>query len=157
MNPTLPAANDADLTSAQIRGLIGRHDPTTGIQFPPPGLQPYHDWLIRTLHRLAAASLGAFAVRVAADDPASVAVAPGRASIDSQAVSLPATTLDLAIHNNLTCHIALTAAAGQAQLSLTSAADGWPADPHLKLAEVTLVGGAVTDILDRRLETLFRV
>ena len=157
MIPTTTTPRDPDLTAEQIRGLIGRRDAATGIAYPPAGLQPYHDWLIRTLHRLAAASLGAFAVRPAAADTASVAVAAGRATIDGQVIDWPDTVADLSLHNNATCLLALVHTGGAGQLVVSAVAAGWPAGPHLKLAEVTLADGVVIDILDRRLETLFRV
>ncbi|MEM7627283.1 MAG: hypothetical protein AAF333_16930 [Planctomycetota bacterium] len=146
-----------DLTDAQIEALIGtRHEPT-GIEFPPAGLQPYHDWLIRTLYRLAESSAGALRVDRSAVNTTSVGVASGRASIGGVALILPATTLELANHNNATAYLWLRDNAGQAEVAAGNAAAGWPADAHIKLAEVALDGGQITSIVDRRFETVFRV
>lgn len=147
----------SDLSAKAIRELVGSRHTTTGIEFPPAGLQPYHDWLIQTLHRLAESSAGALRVDRSEASSTSICVAPGRASISGVALSLPETTMDLAGFNNDTALIWLADNSGAAQLSSASDATGWPAGAHLKLAEVTLAAGAITSILDRRFESVFRV
>lgn len=146
-----------DLTAAQIESLIGTRHDITGIEFPPAGLQPYHDWLIRTLHRLAESSAGAFRVAPADATPTSVSVAPGRASISGVTLDLSATTIELATHNNAAAYVWLEDNAGQAQVAADNANAGWPVGAHIKLAEVVLDSGQISTILDRRLETVFRV
>lgn len=147
----------SDLTSEAIRELVGTRHATTGIEFPPAGLQPYHDWLIRTLHRLAESSIGAFRIEPADTSPTTICVAPGRASIAGVALSLPENTFDLAVFNNDTALIWLADHAGIAELHVASIATGWPSGAHLKLAEITLAAGSITSILDRRFESVFRV
>ena len=146
-----------DLSPDAIRDLVGTRHDTTGIEFPPAGLQPYHDWLIRPLHRLAESSAGAFRVDRASDNATTVCISPGRASIAGVVLTLDETLIDLAVFNNDTAYVWLEDNAGSAQLGNAAASAGWPSNAHLKLAEVTLAGGAITAILDRRLETLFRV
>lgn len=145
-----------DLATDDIAALIGTRHAGTGVEFPPAGLQPYHDWLIRTLHRLAESSAGALRVS-RADTDASVHVAPGRASIDGVALGLAETTLDLAAFNNSTALVWLADDSGSAVVAAADTGTGWPGTPHLKLAEVTLSAGVVASVLDRRFETVFRV
>lgn len=146
----------SDLSTEALQSLVGTRHATTGIEFPPVGLQPYHDWLIQTLHRLAESSAGALRVS-RADDDATVHVAPGRASIDDVALQLPETTLNLAAFNNSTALIWLADDSGSATVLAADTGTGWPGTAHLKLAEVTLASGVVTAVLDRRFETVFRV
>ena len=147
-----------DLDPVQIQALIGTRHATTGITFPPAGLVPYHHWLIQTLHRLAEASFGALRCQPDDQDPASVGIAPGRASIGAAVLELEPTTLDLATFNNDTALVALTVDTGTSGplVTATRGADGWPGGPHLKLAEVTLAGGQVQQVVDRRLDAVFR-
>ncbi|MEM1027543.1 MAG: hypothetical protein AAGJ38_05625 [Planctomycetota bacterium] len=146
-----------DLSPDAIRDLVGTRHAATGIEFPLAGLQPYHDWLIRTLHRLAESSVGAFRVDRAGDNATTVHISPGRASISGVVLTFDEATIDLAAFNNDTAYVWLEDNAGVAQLGNAAASTGWPSDAHLKLAEVTLAAGAITTVLDRRLETLFRV
>ncbi|MEM1210662.1 MAG: hypothetical protein AAGI68_00030 [Planctomycetota bacterium] len=143
----------ASLNSQQIDALVDTADPGTGITYPEVGLQPYHAWLIDTLHRLARASVPQF--RVGPADPAQPAVvyaAPGRAVLDQATLEFAGQTLDLAAWNNQTARVALIDNAGLAEV----AADAdWPSATHLKLAEVTLSQGSVTQIVDHRLQPLF--
>ncbi|MEM9294952.1 MAG: hypothetical protein AAGA57_04045 [Planctomycetota bacterium] len=146
-----------DLSSETIQSLIGTRHPVAGLEFPPRGLQPYYEWLIRALAHLADASFGA--LRVAPDDqgPLFVRIAPGRATINGVVAALdtPA-TLDLSALNNQTAYVWLTENAGVAVPLSGPSSAGWPATPHLKLAEFTLSAGGITQSIDRRLETVFQ-
>lgn len=146
-----------DLSSDDLQSLVGTRHPATGIEFPPASLQPYHDWLIRTLQRLADSSVGAWRVERSGDSPTAVTIAPGRATIADVVLASPRTTLELATFNNATALVWLDDNAGQPNLAAAASDTGWPSVAHLKLAEVTLAGGAITIITDRRLDTLFRV
>ncbi len=142
------------LTTQQIQQLVGQTHGSTGLEYPPLGLQPYYEWLVQSLHLLAESSFGALRVSPA-PDAMHINVAPGRLSIngvplpyDGQAVDLSSLDDDIAyvwLHNN----------GGVATLGYADAATGWPAYAHLKLAEVTLADGAITDIVDRRLDAVF--
>jgi hypothetical protein len=146
-----------ELTPDQIDALVGTRHPATGIEYPPNGLQPYYHWLLRALHLLAESSLGN--LRVAADDTSdtSVVIAPGRATISSVVVDFAGQTSDLSAYNNDTAYIWLFDNTGTAGLGIGTDAAGWPGTPHIKLAEVALAAGVITQILDRRLETVFSV
>ncbi|MEM1108715.1 MAG: hypothetical protein AAGH99_08500 [Planctomycetota bacterium] len=146
-----------DLSTDAINALVGTRHPTTGIEFPPSGLQPYHDWLIRTLHRLAESSAGGLRVQRAEGDPVGICIASGRASIAGVALSLEEYSTSLAGFNNDTTLVWLADASGEAEVGTTSVANGWPSSDHLKLAEVSIEAGEITSILDRRFETVFRV
>jgi len=147
-----------DLTPADVDALVDTRDLRTGLRYPPPGLQPYHRWLVDTLHRLADHS--AADLRVDLDDasPTTIRVAPGRASISSTPLVHEGSTHDLAAFNNDTAYVWLeNDGSDAANIAFDSDATGWPATAHLKLAEVALAGGAVTHVLDRRFETLLAV
>lgn len=146
-----------DLTEQQIVSLVGTSHPVTGFSYPEAGLQPYYDWLIRSLYRLAEASAGDMRVWHDADDAASIWVAPGRCSIAGTALSYAGGTIDLAAYNNSTALIWLEDNAGAAQIGVADTAAGWPVGDHLKLGEALLDSGEVTLITDRRFETLLKV
>lgn len=145
-----------DLTTQQIAALVGTAHPVTGLAYPEAGLQPYYDWLIRSLYRLAEASAGDLRVWYDADEAASVWIAPGRCSIAGSVLVYAGGTLDLGTYNNSTALIWLQDNAGTAQIGVADIAAGWPGGNHLKLAEAVLDAGEVTQITDRRFETLLK-
>lgn len=145
-----------DLTSQQITDLVGDAHGITGLSYPEAGLQPYYEWLIRSLFRLAEASAGDLRVWHDADDAASVWVAPGRCSVAGQALSFAGGTIDLGTYNNSTALIWLQDNAGAAEIATADTSTGWPVGDHLKLAEAQLDTGEVTLITDRRFETLLK-
>ena len=59
-----------------------------------------------------------------------------------------------ALTDNDTTYVWLYNDAGTATIGSAIDATGWPAITHVKLAEVTLVDGVITAILDRRVEGL---
>ena len=146
-----------DLTSQQITTLVGETHPTTGVLYPESGLQPYYEWLVQSLYRLAEASAGDLRVWHDADDAASVWIAPGRCSIAGQPLSYAGGSLDLAPHNNATAFVWLEDDTGQASIGHADSSSGWPVGDHLRLAEVVLDAGEVTLITDLRYETLLKV
>ena len=145
------------LTSDQIDSLVGTRHSTAGIEYPPDGLQPYYEWLVRTLHLLAESSCGSF--RVARDEAndTTVRIAPGRAEISGVVLEFAGGSEDLAAYNNDTAYLWLEDNGGSAQVGIGTDANGWPGGAHIKLAEVTLAAGQIDTILDRRFETIFRV
>lgn len=146
-----------ELTTDQIESLVGTRHPATGIEYPPNGLQPYYHWLVRVLHLLSESSLGA--LRVAGDDTSgtTIQIAPGRVSVSGVALSYPGEVIDLAAFNNDTVHVWLRDNSGVPGVGVNADSGGWPGVAHIKLAEVTLTAGVITNILDRRMETLFSV
>lgn len=143
-----------ELTREQARTRAGTRHAQTGVLYPEEGVQPYYLWLVRTLDDLASCSAGA--LRVAADDasPTSVRVAPGRATLQRTPLAFAGETLELAAHNNAVAYVWLFNDAGAAAVGVGASGDGWPDTPHLPLAEVTLSGGRITSILDRRFDTM---
>jgi hypothetical protein len=146
-----------ELSAEEIEALVGTRHGVTGMEYPPQGLQPYYQWLIRTLHLLAESSAGALRVAQDASSPTAVTVAPGRASIQGVALSYEGGVIDLAGFNNDTVYVWLFDDSGAAAVGFGAEGDGWPVQAHIKLAQVTLEAGAITGILDRRFETVFRV
>ena len=146
-----------ELNPSEIEQRVGTRHALTGIEYPPDGLQPYYHWLVRTLHLLAESS--AAALRVAKDDAdqTTVRIMPGRASIAGVALSFEGGTRDLSSYNNTTAYLWLHNDNGSAAIGVDSASNGWPGTDHLKLAEVTLSAGQITDVLDRRFETMLSV
>ncbi len=145
-----------DLTSEQIIDRVGSSHAITGLAYPEAGLQPYYEWLVRSLHRLAEASAGDLRVWHDADDATSIWVAPGRCSIAGQPLSYAGGSHDLGVHNNDTALVWLEDNAGVAAVGVAAQSAGWPAGDHLKLAEAVLDAGEVTLITDRRFETLLK-
>lgn len=144
------------LGSEQIAALIDTADPRTGVTYPAAGTQPWYEWLVRTVHRLAQASAGDLAVYADEDAASSVFIAPGRCSIDGVALAYPGGSVDLSLYNNATALIYLEDDGGTPAVGLATTLDSWPVGNHLKLAEATLANGQIDAILDRRFETILR-
>lgn len=146
-----------DLTSQQIAALVGGAHPVTGVSYPEAGLQPYYEWLIGSLYRLAEASAGDLRVWHDADAAASIWISPGRCSIAGQALVYAGQSIGLGLYNNSTVLIWMQDNASSAEIATADIGTGWPAGDHLKLAEVQLDSGEVTLITDLRFETLLKV
>jgi len=142
-------------TPEQLAALVGSRHPITQHERPAVGLQPYYDWLITTLEQIADASPGH--LRVARDDtsPLHVQVAAGDVRFGANARPLNAQVLDLSSYNNSTALLWVIESSGTAALEHADLADGWPLADHLKLAEVAIAAGAITQITDRRLDPIF--
>ena len=56
-----------ELTSAEIEALVGTRHGVTGVEYPPNGLQPYYQWLMRAVHLLAEAASLSGGLRVSRD------------------------------------------------------------------------------------------
>ncbi len=146
-----------ELTSDQIDSLVGTRHPSTGIEYPPNGLQPYYYWLLRALHLLSESSFGE--LRVAEDDSSvtAIQIAPGRVTISGVVLVFPGQINDLSLFNNDTVNVWLRDNAGSPEVGVNADASGWPVTPHIKLAKVTLAAGVISSILDRRFETVFSI
>ena len=145
-----------DLTSQEIAELVGDSHPVTGVTYPEAGLQPYYEWLIRSLFRLAEASAGDLRVWHDADAAASVWIAPGRCSIAGQALSYAGGSIDLGLYNNSTAMIWVQDNAGAAEIGVADIGAGWPVGDHLRLAQAQLASGEDTLITDLRFETILK-
>jgi len=144
-----------DLTQQQILDLAGTHHVATGVEFPQPGLQPYYQWLMQTIHRLAERSAGDLLVGLDDSSSTSVWISSGRASIAGVSLQFTGQSLDLGSLNNDTVAVWLEDSAGP-QIEYESTAIGWPASDHIKLAEVTVTAGAIANITDLRFETILK-
>jgi hypothetical protein len=146
-----------ELSPDEIDALVGTRHPVTGVEYPPNGLQPYYDWLMRALHLISESTIGAF--RVAADDSSGTAVriAPGRASVSGVVLEYSGEMIDLSGFNNDTAYIWLYNNAGAATIGTATDATGWPGTTHIKLAAVVIAAGEITQIVDRRIDHLFSV
>lgn len=146
-----------ELSPDQITELVGTRHPAVGFEYPPDGLQPYYQWLVRTLHLLAESGAGALRVAREETGGAKVHVAPGRASISDVVLVYAGGSIDLGSYNNDTALLWLADDGGEAKIEVASESTGWPGESHIKLAEVTLEAGEIVNILDRRFEAMLRV
>lgn len=146
-----------DLTPNQVTELVDSRDPATGLLYPPAGLQPYHDWLVQTLHRLTGSAAGDLRVSASDAGDTSVWVAPGRATVGGVVLSNPGEDVALGAFNNDTALVWLEDDSGSALIGAAAEGTGWPVGTHLKLAEVVLSQGEITSITDRRFETMLSV
>jgi hypothetical protein len=144
-----------ELTAAEIESLVGTRHGVTGVEYPANGLQPYYQWLMRSLHLLSESASLSAGLRVSRDtgSPTTVRIAPGRAAIDGAAVAYAGGTLDLAAHDNATAYVWLKTGG---TIGSGASGGGWPFAAHLKLAEVTLASGEITAMIDRRAESVSR-
>jgi len=145
-----------DLTSTEIASLVGTRHAQTGVEYAEAGRQPWHEWIMRSIHHL---SEGAEGLDVRADSTAMyVTVTPGRAVIDDVVLVYAGATVNLSSYNNDTAYLWLyDSGGGVAAVGAGTDAAGWPTTTsHIKLAEVTLSAGAVTTIVDRREESAWR-
>ncbi|MCC7204882.1 MAG: hypothetical protein IT441_07360 [Phycisphaeraceae bacterium] len=139
------------LGAGEIEGLVGTAHAVVGMEYPPSGLRPYYHWLVQSLHLLAEASAGWLRVGQDSTGPAWVRVGPGRMRLDGQAWAYAGGVLDLGGMNNSTAKVWIAADGGEAEVEYGLT---WPTTRHLKLAEVTLAGGEVVEVIDRRSETM---
>lgn len=141
-----------DLTSTEVSNLSQTRDPRGGFLYAERGRQPYYDWMVQTLSHLGFALAGWLLVRPDDSSATTVRILPGRATIDGAVRAYAGGTLSLAAQDDDTAYV--YASDSGAAITITAVADatGWPLTPHIKLAEVTLVSGAITAIVDRRPE-----
>ncbi len=88
----------------------------------------------------------------------SVGVGRGRCRIGGGVVTFNGGVLDLASYGDDVVYVWLVdSGGGVGSVGHASDGTGWPGGDHLKLAEVTVSGGAVgvDGILDRRSETVY--
>ncbi|MBI1369045.1 MAG: hypothetical protein GC162_10375 [Planctomycetes bacterium] len=144
-----------DPTSAQILDML--NDDTfefanTGGGPIAPGTQPWSDEANALLYHLSKGSAGFLQVRKATTNNTTIAVLPGRCTINGTELSYAGGTVDLAAYNNDTAYVWVYVSSGVATIGKGADGAGWPGVAHIKLAEVTLSGGdfTETDIIDRR-------
>ncbi|MCC7408778.1 MAG: hypothetical protein IT442_11950 [Phycisphaeraceae bacterium] len=139
------------LGAEEIEGLVGATHAVVGMEYPPSGLRPYYHWLVQTLHLLAESSAGGLRVGRDSAGPTWVHVGPGRLRLDGEAMAYGGGVLDLGAMNNSAAMVWAAAGEGGAEVGCGMS---WPAQRHLKLAEVTLTDGEVVEVVDRRWESM---
>jgi len=146
-----------DLSATQIAALVGTRLAGPGLLVAAPYSADWYAWLINALIHLAEGS-AAYALSVRADDGSAttVRIQAGRATLNGAALAYAGGTVNLSAHNNDVAYLWAYNSSGAVAIGYGADGSGWPAVPHLKLAEVTLSAGAITAILDRRSETLLR-
>jgi len=143
-----------ELTLTEIEGLVGTHHDVVGFEYPANGLQPYYRWLVSSLHLLANASAGGLSVDQDNINDTTVRIAPGRARLDGVSLVYGGGVSDLSSFNNDIAYVWLHDVGGVATIGVGPDSVGWPAAAHIKLSEVTLSGGQIIKIEDRRFETM---
>lgn len=145
-----------DKTDSQLAVLAGQRA-DSGMRYPNVGNEPVFPSMIQMLDQLSLSA--AHWLRVCADDNGAsstthIRILPGRATIDGLPLAYSGGTIDLAANNNDVTYI--WAYINTGAIAITGAVDGtgWPATSHVKLAEVTLLAGAITTIVDRRAESM---
>ncbi|WP_428387605.1 hypothetical protein [Mucisphaera sp.] len=144
------------LREQELDLLVGQQHVSAGFVYPERGLNPYYGWLMNTLKLLADGSMSDFRVLEADALAPSVAVLPGRASLDGVPVSYDGSVLALGSFNNSVAYIWLRESGNQAVVEAGLSTGGWPVVTHIKLAEVTVSEGSVVAIVDRRKETILQ-
>jgi hypothetical protein len=140
-----------ELSASDLQSLVGTRHAATQVEYPPLGLQPYYEWLMRTIEHLAETALPDFKVRRDDASAASIHVMAGRAMVNGVVLSAAGQAIDLAFFDDDITLVWLENDEG-ASIGYGAAEDGWPVTPHLKLAEVTIADGVITLIVDRRIE-----
>lgn len=144
------------LTDSEAAALYGVENSVTGVKYPSVTVNNWGNNRNRCDERLIAIATLANNMRVfeVEDNADAVGVRAGRCIIDG--VVYAYTEEDPAIDgltNNDTTYIW---AENDSGINIDSAIDGtgWPAGAHIKLAEVTMSGGVITGIVDRRPELI---
>lgn len=143
-----------DKTTAQLAALANTRSSTSGALVPVQGLQPHYDELLNMIRHIDDSSFGFYQVKEDDTGGTYIYVMPGRARIGGVLLVYAGAAIDLAAHNDDVAYVWLKDVGGVATIAFANDATGWPVTDHIKLAEVTLVGGVITAILDRRVETV---
>ncbi|MBL4699979.1 MAG: hypothetical protein JKX85_01865 [Phycisphaeraceae bacterium] len=148
---------EKQLTDTQANALAATTDAATGITYPTANQDPWLAAYNRQLDQVNAVALRGndFRVYEIEANADAIGVRPGRDLFGSTVLiyagEYPA--ID-GLTDNDTTYIWLYDAAGTATIGSAIDGTGWPAIPHRKLAEVTMLAGVITTILDRRSEGL---
>jgi hypothetical protein len=137
--------------------LAGTTDATTGTIYPTANEDPWLAAYNRQLDQVNAVAVRGndFRVFEVADNADAIGVRPGRiAFANTVLIYAGADPAVDSLTDNDTTYVWLYNASGTATIGSAVDGTGWPAVPHVKLAEVTMASGAITSILDRRGEGL---
>ncbi|HAI11065.1 MAG TPA: hypothetical protein DCM28_05130 [Phycisphaerales bacterium] len=145
------------LTNTQANALAATTNATTGMTYPTANEDPWMAAYNRQLDQVNAVAVRGNDLRVYEVDgnADAIGVRPGRkAFANTVLIYAGADPAVDSLTDNDTTYIWLYNASGAATIGSAIDATGWPAVPHVKLAEVTMADGVITSILDRRGEGL---
>lgn len=144
-----------DLTQSEADALINTRLAKSKLLVPPWGAQPFHTLLVNWLNHLDAATFGDYLVKKDDTGNTYIYVAPGRFQLRGVVLAYAGGSIDLTAYNNDTAYVWLeNSGGGVAAINKAADGTGWPATAHIKLAEVTLASGAITTIVDRRIDQI---
>ncbi|MFG0247819.1 MAG: hypothetical protein ACF8OB_02945 [Phycisphaeraceae bacterium JB051] len=148
---------EKQLSDTDANALAGTTDATTGSIYPTANEDPWLAAYNRQLDLIGRVAQRGndFRVFEVEDNADAVGVRPGRIAFAN--IVLVYAGADPAVDDltdNDTTYVWLYNDAGTATIGSAIDATGWPVVPHVKLAEVTMVDGVITSILDRRGEGL---
>lgn len=139
-----------DLTTTQVNALVGTRHDRAGFEYPASGLQPYYNWLIRTLNHLGESTVGLRVVEIDGNADA-IGVTAGAIQMGNGDVLAYAGDVDSGgaidgLTDDDTTYVWAEISAGAISISSAIDGTGWPSKPHVKLAEVTMASGVITSI-----------
>ncbi|MEM6553533.1 MAG: hypothetical protein AAF750_15565 [Planctomycetota bacterium] len=139
------------LTDSEAANLAGTNDAATGVPFPALNASGWAYDYLRSLQRLLDVSPSDLAV-VEVDTAANHAgVLPGSCAFGDYPGGTGSTPAVTTLADDDTTYIwAESDGSNGVQINSATDATGWPTTAHIKLAEVTMASGAITQITDRR-------
>ena len=145
------------LSQSAISALANARSVVMGFLIAPIGsVQPSYYWLMNAFLQADRAVVPIACGLVQPDDAnnTTINIAAGRCSIGGVVLAYAGGTVDLSAANNATSYVWIYNNSGAATIG--HATGGWPSSStrHIKLAEVTLSAGLITQILDRRGEAI---
>ena len=150
--------SDSEANALSVGGVT---DAETGVKFPSADADPWLAPIMRTFGRITALLELASNLRVdqVEGNADAVLVLPGRCSLAGTAYAFAGAdpAVDGLADNDTTLIWAEDDGGGLLLINSAVDATGWPGTAHLKLAEVTLASGAITQIVDRRIDQIFAV
>ncbi len=154
-------AEELHLDDTTADALAGTTDASTGLPYPGDSDDPWLAARNRADSHLRAMAVRGndFRVYPIKDNADALGVRAGRFAFGSTVLVYAGEDPDAnvgldGLTDNDTTYVWLYSVAGVATIGTGIASGGWPSVPHVKLAEVTMVAGVITLILDRRGEGL---
>lgn len=145
------------LSDSDANDLEGTTDTSSGFPYPASDADPWLAARNRADAHLLAVGLRGNDFRVYEVDgnADAVGIRPGRKLFGSTVLIYAGADPAVdSLTDNETTYIWLYNNSGTATIGSAISGTGWPAVPHVKLAEVTLASGVITGIVDRRGEGL---
>lgn len=142
------------LSDDDALALNGTTDADTGLEYPQLLQARWAEAILRGLNTFLLAALPDLRVVEVVGNADAVAVLPGAVVIAGNAYDYAGEdpAADALTDNDVTYIWLQLDGAGGVEIASAIDGTGWPAQAHVKLAEVTMVAGAITGIVDRRLD-----